>query len=171
METLQQVAVDVGRYPPEAFQFLREGLDFTVRRVHGRPPAGWNKIVAWMHRHDVSPEELRRRYDVQRLPAGMQRLLLRLGGPDAIDKRHVAGPELCRGLAELARIKWGYMAPAVLRSWNVMVTRDFGEMVFALVRADVLQKRPEDVLEDFDDIYEFEAEFDRSYQIPVAAGF
>lgn len=171
MEILQQAGIDLDRYPPEAYSFLKEGLDFTVRRVHGRPPAGWGKILAWMHRHEVSPEELRRRYDIQRLPAGMMRLLGKLGGPEALEKRHVCGRELSLGLAELARLKWGFMASVVLAAWNVRTTHDFGEMVFALIRAGLLQKKAEDSIEDFDDVFDFEEAFDRGYQIRVPVHF
>jgi len=34
-KTLAQLADDNGRYPLEAFGFVREGLSFTVHRIHG----------------------------------------------------------------------------------------------------------------------------------------
>ena len=39
-KTLEQVAQSCGRYPPEAFEFVRDGLSHTVECVHGpRVPA------------------------------------------------------------------------------------------------------------------------------------
>jgi len=35
LKPLEQLAKEAGRYPPEAFDFVREGLQFTIRRVHG----------------------------------------------------------------------------------------------------------------------------------------
>jgi uncharacterized repeat protein (TIGR04138 family) len=32
--TLKQVAIDFGRYPPEAYEFVQRGLSHTVQKVH-----------------------------------------------------------------------------------------------------------------------------------------
>lgn len=69
--------------------------------------------------------------------------------------RHISGQQLCQGLGALALEMWGPMAPAVLSSWNVRTTRDFGEMVFLLVELGVLGKQDSDRIEDFDDVYDF----------------
>lgn len=34
-KTLHEVAQQVGIYPPQAYEFLQEGLAFTVKRIHG----------------------------------------------------------------------------------------------------------------------------------------
>jgi uncharacterized repeat protein (TIGR04138 family) len=34
-KTLEQVVDEYGRYPLEAFEFVRHGLNFTVQRIHG----------------------------------------------------------------------------------------------------------------------------------------
>ena len=34
--TIQQVADDVGLYPPEAYEFVQAGLQYTVQAMHGR---------------------------------------------------------------------------------------------------------------------------------------
>lgn len=36
-KTIEQVAAEVGRYPPEAYYFIHEGLAHTVQHVHGDP--------------------------------------------------------------------------------------------------------------------------------------
>jgi uncharacterized repeat protein (TIGR04138 family) len=34
-KTLEQVVEEYGRYPVDAFEFVRHGLNFTVQRIHG----------------------------------------------------------------------------------------------------------------------------------------
>lgn len=79
-------------------------------------------------------------------------------------RRHVTGRQLCEALREVALERWGAMAGAVLERWNIRTTRDFGEMVFLLVRLGVFGKQPSDRLEDFDNVYDFADVFDR-YQV------
>jgi uncharacterized repeat protein (TIGR04138 family) len=38
-KTLEQVAAESGRYPPEAFEFVRQGLNHTVLQIHGAAKA------------------------------------------------------------------------------------------------------------------------------------
>jgi len=75
-------------------------------------------------------------------------------------ERHVTGQELARGIAAFAREQYGPMALSVLEHWGVRRTRDFGEMVFLLVNAEMMSKTEEDRIEDFTDVYDFEKEFD-----------
>jgi len=35
-KTLEQIVHDLGLYPIDAFEFVGEGLNFTVQRIHGR---------------------------------------------------------------------------------------------------------------------------------------
>lgn len=72
---------------------------------------------------------------------------------------HVTGQQLCDGLRELALERWGMLARDVLASWGIRSTRDFGEMVFLLVRYELLGKQDSDRLEDFDDVFDFDETF------------
>lgn len=110
---------DDGRYPVDAFRFLQEGLEYTVRQAHG------------------------------------QRALSTKPAAGAPDPRHVGGAQLCMGLRELALQRWGRMAKAVLNSWGLHTTRDFGVMVFLLVDHEFLHKTDQDHLEDFEDVFSF----------------
>ena len=80
--------------------------------------------------------------------------------------RHVTGQQLCEGLRRLALRQWGSLAQEVLTRWNIHSTRDFGEMVFLLVNADLMGKRDSDRVEDFDDVYGFDDAFG-SYEIQL----
>lgn len=79
--------------------------------------------------------------------------------------RHVTGQQLCEALSALAVKLWGPLASEVLRQWNITSTRDFGEMVFLLVRHELMGRRDSDSIEDFDDVYDFGQVFS-AYEVP-----
>lgn len=79
--------------------------------------------------------------------------------------RHISGEELLHGIRDYALEQFGPLARMVLNHWGIHETLDFGQIVFAMVEAGVLRKQPEDKLEDFRDVYQFEQAFDESYQI------
>lgn len=80
-------------------------------------------------------------------------------------RRHVTGRELLDGIKNLALKRYGPMARAVLNSWGVRTTDDFGAIVFNLVDAGLLSKTKEDRIEDFHAVYDFDDAFVRSYDI------
>ena len=82
------------------------------------------------------------------------------------EPRHISGRELAEGCRELAIDRWGLMARSVLEYWGIRETRDLGAIVFALVECGVLVRQEEDSLDDFDDVFEFEAAFERDYPWP-----
>ena len=73
--------------------------------------------------------------------------------------RQITGAELSDGLRRFALEQFGPLALTVLARWGVRTTRDFGEIVFALLGAGLLGKTEEDKIEDFDDLYDFDAAF------------
>ncbi len=74
-------------------------------------------------------------------------------------QRHVSGQDLARGLRDLAIGKYGIMAGAVLAHWNIHTTMDFGKIVFAMVEGGMMHKTPEDSVEDFRDVFDFDEAF------------
>jgi len=79
--------------------------------------------------------------------------------------RHISGEELLNGIRDYALEQFGPMARSVLNHWGIHETYDFGKIVFAMVEAGVLRKQPDDKIEDFKDVYDFEKAFDQSYRI------
>jgi uncharacterized repeat protein (TIGR04138 family) len=105
------------------------------------------------------------------LQAGLQRAATKVhgelvGGVDRPDQtRHISGQQLCEGLREIAIERWGLMAPAVLGAWGIHRTRDFGDIVFALIEAQRFQKQPHDRVEDFENVYDFRRAFVTDYRV------
>jgi uncharacterized repeat protein (TIGR04138 family) len=123
-KSIERLFDEDGRFPLEAVQFVREGLNHAVTRFH---------------------------------PASED--------PDL--PRHISGAQLCEGLRELALKRWGLMARSVLKHWNINTTRNFGEIVFLLVEHGWMQKRPQDSIEDFDGVYDFDEVFQRHFEISL----
>jgi uncharacterized repeat protein (TIGR04138 family) len=80
-------------------------------------------------------------------------------------QRHVTGQELCWALRELAHKQYGRMAKLVLASWGIYATRDFGAIVFNLIRIGKMSVSEGDRIEDFDDVYNFEQALVSQYVI------
>lgn len=76
------------------------------------------------------------------------------------EKRHVSGTELLEGYRKLAIDSFGPLCPVVFKEWGVGSTAHVGEMVFDLVDCELLSKTEDDRLEDFQDVYDFQEEFD-----------
>jgi uncharacterized repeat protein (TIGR04138 family) len=79
------------------------------------------------------------------------------------EPRHITGRELAEGVRDLAIARFGPMARTVLEHWGIRATVDIGELVFALVEAGILIKQEEDLLDDFNGIFDFEDAFERDY--------
>ncbi len=79
-------------------------------------------------------------------------------------RRHVSGAEIMEGVRSLALDRFGFLARSVFKHWGVTKTDDFGEIVFNLISADLLQKTADDRKEDFCDLYDFETAFDLAFE-------
>ena len=78
--------------------------------------------------------------------------------------RHVSGAELAEGFREYAIEQFGPLTFAVLSKWGIHRTDDIGAIVFNLVEAGELGKTDEDRQEDFNDLYDFGAAFQRPFE-------
>ena len=112
-EAVARICARDGRYAPEAFAFLNDGLVKTLKRVQEKEKKS----------------------------------------------RQISGAELADGLRAYALEQYGPLALTVLGRWGVRTTRDFGEIVFLLLEAGLLGKTEEDKIEDFDNLYDFDAAF------------
>jgi uncharacterized repeat protein (TIGR04138 family) len=114
IETVPKICEKDTRYAPDAYYFIRESLDCTVKQ---------------------------------------------LGKSKNSPRRHVTGKELVEGIRQHAMHQFGPMAKTVLNFWGIATTRDFGNIVFNMVNAELLGKTDEDKVDDFDDCYGFDEAF------------
>jgi uncharacterized repeat protein (TIGR04138 family) len=96
---------------------------------------------------------------------------VRLAGRDQHEgqERHVSGQELLCGLRLHAADTFGPLAGHVWRSWGLQRTVDWGEIVFVLVTAGMLNRQDTDSIEDFRDGFEFDAAFVDGYELHLPA--
>ncbi len=75
------------------------------------------------------------------------------------EKRHVSGQELSKGLLLFALKQFGLMARDVLRNWGITKTDDFGHMVYNMIEIGVMSRQPDDAVEHFFNVVDFDAFF------------
>ncbi len=79
-------------------------------------------------------------------------------------ERHITGQQLCEAIRQYAVQQYGFLAKAVLNSWGIHNTGDFGEIVYNLIRIKQMKKSKTDRREDFDDVYPFEGAFEPIFE-------
>ena len=82
----------------------------------------------------------------------------------ATEPKHVSGQTLCEGLKRLAVKKWGRLAMLVLNSWGVKTTRDFGEIVYLMIKQKWMSAQPTDSIDDFNHVYDFKTVFKDQFE-------
>jgi uncharacterized repeat protein (TIGR04138 family) len=80
------------------------------------------------------------------------------------EERHVGGRELLLGIKEYASTQFGPMAALVFERWGVRRSADFGEIVFNLIDAELLSRRPSDSRLDFVDGIDFRETFAQKHR-------
>ena len=92
------------------------------------------------------------------------------------ETRHVSGAELLEGIRRYGLEQFGPLAKEVFEEWGILCTKDFGNIVFNMIGYRLLRARPEDKIEDFIDVFDFQEVFATVYiperkkvQVPVIA--
>ncbi len=116
---IEKIVTDDPRYPKDAYEFVRQALDFTIKKLKKNAP---NK------------------------------------------EQHITGKELLDGMREYALQQFGPLSYTVLKYWNLQKTEDVGDIVFNMVKMQVLKKTERDSHEDFKDGYNFEEVFRRPFE-------
>jgi len=164
----QELVRKVGRYPEDAFLFVREGLGHAAEQVHGEETEAHRQLQKFLMANQMEWADLIDLHNLGKLPTELTQLITDAGGIDKLD-RHVSGRQLCWGLRDYALRRWGLLARTVLESWNVRVTKDFGRIVFGFIDFNLMQKKPNDRLEDFEEVYSFVEAFDETFR-PLLPG-
>jgi uncharacterized repeat protein (TIGR04138 family) len=95
-----------------------------------------------------------------RLPAGEV-------AEEAQRQHHVSGQELLEGVRDLALREFGLMARTVFHMWGIQRTDDFGDIVFNLVEAGLMNKTDEDTRQDFHEVYDLDQALVQGYRIEL----
>ena len=156
--TLEELVRHVGRYPEEAFIFLREGLSFAADQIHGSETNAHRALQHYLAQNELDWNDLIGDYHTGDLPASVMEAIDLAGGCEKLN-RHVSGRELCWALRDYAQDRWGLMAKVVLDSWRIRGTLDFGRIVFGFIDFDMMRKQDNDTLTDFEDVYRFDDAF------------
>ena len=82
-------------------------------------------------------------------------------------QHHVSGPELLAGVRDLALREFGLMARTVFHMWGIQRTDDFGDIVFNLVEAGLMNKTDEDTRKDFHAVYDLDQALVQGYRIEL----
>ena len=152
--TLEDLVRHVGRYPEEAFIFLREGLSFAADQIHGPETEAHRALQHYLAQNDLDWNDLIGAYHTHELPSSVMEAIDLAGGCEKLN-RHVSGRELCWALRDYAQNRWGLLAMVVLESWRIRETLDFGRIVFGFIDFDMMRKQDNDTLTDFEEVYNF----------------
>lgn len=93
---------------------------------------------------------------------------LSLDDAEEQEENHVTGQELCEAIRKYALDQYGLLAKSVLNHWGIKSTRDFGEIVFNLIKAGRMRKSDTDRLEDFDEVFDFESGLQQSFRMSMS---
>lgn len=80
---------------------------------------------------------------------------------------HVTGQELCLAARDLAIRQYGMLGSVVLGQWGIRSTSDLGEIVYNLIASGDFEKTESDSRTDFENVFDFEAAFERDYEIAL----
>ena len=86
------------------------------------------------------------------------------------ERGHISGQELARACRDFAIDRFGLLSRTVLSYWGIDNTDDIGRIVYILIDAELLIQHPEDRIEDFLRVYDFQREFGADYPWAGAKG-
>jgi len=134
-EALDQIRKKDPRFDRDAYLFVREALDHTLKLLKKvEPRAETPRLV------QAAEEEVKK------------------------PMTHVSGQELLKGIRDLALKQYGPLTRTVLEHWGVNRCEDFGEIVFNMVEVGLLGKTQEDSKADFAGGYDFEEVFTKPFR-------
>ncbi len=140
LQAMRDLLAEDTRFKIEAYQFIRESLQYAHEHIAGSSPGE--------HQDFVEAEEFDEDYE----------------SSDDTNPRHVTGQQLCESCRQYALQQYGYLAKIVLASWGIRQTGDFGDLVYNLIRIEQMRKSDTDRREDFDDVFCFDDAFEPEFE-------
>ena len=92
------------------------------------------------------------------------------GGESQPVEKHLTGQEVCEASRSYALEQYGLLAKTVLKNWGINRTDDLGEIVYNLIRVDLMKKSGHDRREDFDAVFDFEMGLDAAFEFNAVDG-
>ena len=166
---LRDLVEHIGRYPEEAFHFVREGLGCAADQVHGSETEAYQLLQHFMAINHMDWNDLVDKFHAGELPPKVLEAIEEAGGYEKLN-RHVSGRELCWSLRDYAIKKWGMLARAVLGSWNITCTDDFGRIVFGFIEFEMMQGQEGDTVEEFTEVFSFDEAFAETFHLRAVDG-
>jgi len=83
--------------------------------------------------------------------------------------RHVNAAQLVAGVRDYALKEFGPMVPTVFSFWGIHECSDIGRLVFNLIEAGIFGKTEEDMIEDFQNGFDFHEAFVKPFLPPSLA--
>ena len=93
--------------------------------------------------------------------------ILDMGKEAEHEEQHLTGQQLCEAIRRYGLEQYGYLAQVVLNRWGVTTTGDFGEIVYGMIHIGLMKKSTSDRREDFDNVYDFDEGFRKSFDISM----
>ena len=131
------------RYPLDAYVFIREALSYASNVLDFGDEM----------KPDADPQ-----FNLEATPESNE----------PISERHLTGQELCEAIRQYALQEFGFMAKLVLMNWGINNTGGFGDIVYNMIEVGLMKKSPNDCRTHFDDVYDFDAVFDKDYELKVS---
>lgn len=139
-EAVAKIMARDNRYEAEAYTFVRDALDFTIklrRKASGREEGqhGGREIIE-----------------------------------GARQASNVSGQELLQGIRQYALKEFGPMVMTVLSYWGIHKCDDVGEIVFNLIGEGIFGKSEHDSINDFKNGFDFKEAFVTPFVPPRSGG-
>lgn len=134
---MRQLLKEDRRFKIEAYQFIRESLQYAQEHMDDFRPAG----------------------------PSVESAESEIGSEEGEDIRHLTGQQLCEACRRYSLEQFGYLAKMVLGTWGIESTSDLGEVVYNLIRIEQMRKSKSDRREDFDDVYDFDEAFQPQFAL------
>lgn len=148
LQAMRDLLVEDTRYKIEAYQFIREALQYAHENIIGTSGDD-GEVTAFL---PIDQDDLEEFDDDD------------FDSIDESNPNHVTGQQLCEACRLYALQQYGYLAKMVLASWGVHKTGDFGDLVYNLIRIEQMRKSETDRREDFDDVYCFDNAFEPEFE-------
>lgn len=154
LQDMRQLLKDDGRFKVEAYQFIREALQYASENVPTPPD-----MVSKVSNQSASPSENDLASEINSIVDEDD------DDASSVPTRHVTGGQLCLACRDYALEQYGFLSGMVLGTWGIRSTSDLGDLVYNLIGIGQMRKSESDRREDFDGVFDFADAFEPEFEI------